>query len=157
MLKVRFGSLFDDCASSNIDWMLLLLEGLDRFGYTPLHYAVMYNKVYPFIFLFCKMGLQFNQTVIQATLMQMCSNSDCSEIIQILLHSPEFKPWVMNVVFLCSLQKQNFNVVKLILRQAYRDLPEIVWLQALIFINSDTNIDVHKANFTKSLTKNRIK
>ena len=103
------------------------------------------------------MGLQFNQTVIQATLMQMCSNSDCSEIIQILLHSPEFKPWVMNVVFLCSLKKQNFNVVKLILRQAYRDLPEIVWLQALIFINSDTNIDVHKANFTKSLTKYRIK
>jgi len=32
----------------------------DQYGYTPLHYTVMYSKVYSFIFLFCKLGQRFN-------------------------------------------------------------------------------------------------
>ena len=36
------------------------LNALDCFGYTPLHYAVMYNKVYSFIYLYYKLGYKFN-------------------------------------------------------------------------------------------------
>lgn len=32
----------------------------DNFGYTPLHYAAMYNKVYSFIFLYWNQNQRFN-------------------------------------------------------------------------------------------------
>jgi ankyrin repeat protein len=31
------------------------LDALDCFNYSPLHYAVMFNKVYPFIYLYFKL------------------------------------------------------------------------------------------------------
>jgi ankyrin repeat protein len=70
----------------------------DKFGYTPLHYTAMYSKTYSFIFLYCKLGLKFIPQVMQPTLMQMSTSQECMEIVEILLHTPEWKPYIMAVV-----------------------------------------------------------
>jgi hypothetical protein len=44
---------------------------LDNFGFSPIHYTLMYNKVYAFIFFYFKLGLKLNQAIIQQTLSQM--------------------------------------------------------------------------------------
>jgi predicted lactoylglutathione lyase len=63
----------------------------------------MYNKVYTFIYLYSKLGLKFNMQLVQGTLMQMSLHLDCSEIIEILLHNEEFKPYIMQVVLPAAL------------------------------------------------------
>jgi hypothetical protein len=96
----------------------------DQFGYTPLHYATMYSKVYSFIYLYCKLGLRFNSAVIQPTLMQMGMSPECLEIVEILLQSEEFRPWIMSLVLPSALQRQNFHVVAIILKRCYKEVPE---------------------------------
>ena len=49
------------------------LASRDRFGYSVLHYSLMLNKVYCFIYLFFKKEIQFNNEVMKQTLMQMSS------------------------------------------------------------------------------------
>jgi hypothetical protein len=96
----------------------------DQFGYTPLHYTVMYSKTYSFIFLYCKLGLRFTPQVIQPTLMQMSMSHECVEIVEILLHAPEWKPYIMSIVLPTALQRSNYHVVQLILKRTYKELPE---------------------------------
>jgi hypothetical protein len=80
----------------------------------------------------------------------MSVSNDCSEILQILLHIPDFRPWVMQVVFKSALANQNFKVVKLLLRKLYKELPDVIWNDASLVVKE---LDVHKNNFTKSINK----
>ena len=50
------------------------IDKFDRFGYSPIHYAVMYTKVYAFILMYFKYNCKFNPQTLLATLMQMCGN-----------------------------------------------------------------------------------
>jgi hypothetical protein len=74
------------------------LDKLDCFNYTPMHYSIMYAKVYAFMLLYFKYGCRFNEKSLNATLMQMCNNDGCVDIIQIMSHIEELKPFVTSSI-----------------------------------------------------------
>jgi hypothetical protein len=66
--------------------------------------------------------------------MQLSQHSDSLDIVQILLHTLDYRSWVYQAVFSYGIQKQNYKLVKFILRNTYKEIPEATWDQCFHYI-----------------------
>jgi hypothetical protein len=68
--------------------------------------------------------------------MQLAGNQDSHEIVLTMMHESELRPWVLQALFIYALQKANFKLVKLIMKQAYTEITDAIWTQCFNFIKS---------------------
>ena len=65
----------------------------------------MYNKTMCFIYMFCRLKLPFNPNVMHASLQQISGHTEAKDIIQILLHQIDYRPWIFQAVLIYTIQK----------------------------------------------------
>lgn len=54
---------------------------------------------------------------------------DCTEMIHIMSHLPEMKPYIQSIVLMTALKNQNIILVKTILRHYGKEFTESIWNQ----------------------------
>lgn len=99
----------------------------DKFGNTPLHYAAMAGKTYCFLYLKLTLSENFNMPAFHGTLMHFAGIDDSKEIVLTMMHDPDLRPWVLQALFIYALQKANVKLIKIILRQAYKEIADVIW------------------------------